>query len=330
MSCYYPNMIAKKGSCTCFIGGLEAKLKGYKNGDIKVDEHTGEIIEYINVPCGQCIGCRLDQSRTWADRCVLEGIEHDENSNWFVTLTYDDFYVPRSEKNTLTLKPDDLSGFMKRLRRYCSYNYGINENIRFYGCGEYGSLTMRPHYHLLLFGLNVDSGLPVAKNKFGDFFYKLDCINDTWKFGHNVVGRMTWQSAAYTARYCTKKWKGAKKDEYKQLAIEPEFSRQSNRPGIGSAYFDKHYNDIYNNDRIVLQAKEGKKQIVRPPKYFDDKYRDINPDDYEKIKERRKIAFQHMKNLREQYTDLDEDEYLNLQAISLEKKIDNILPRIEI
>jgi hypothetical protein len=40
----------------------------------------------IWLPCGQCIGCRLQRSREWAARCVFEASRHEKNS--FITLTY--------------------------------------------------------------------------------------------------------------------------------------------------------------------------------------------------------------------------------------------------
>lgn len=40
---------------------------------------------HIALPCGKCIGCRLEQSRQWAVRCVHEMQMHEDNS--FVTLT---------------------------------------------------------------------------------------------------------------------------------------------------------------------------------------------------------------------------------------------------
>lgn len=47
------------------------------------------------------------------------------------------------------LYPRDLQLFIKRLRKYISDNY--NEKVRFYAIGEYGTQSLRPHWHLLLF-----------------------------------------------------------------------------------------------------------------------------------------------------------------------------------
>ena len=94
-------------------------------------------VPFIQVPCGKCLECRIQHARAWADRCVVEAKQYDDN--YFVTLTYDDAHLPA--KNSLV--PDDLQKFMKRLRKHFP-----NNKIRFFACGEYGDTSWRPHYHL--------------------------------------------------------------------------------------------------------------------------------------------------------------------------------------
>ena len=112
----------------------------------------------VPLPCGQCIGCRIDYSRQWANRCLLELKYHD--SAWFCTFTYDDDHVPRTyypDPETgeaipaLTLQKRDFQLLMKRIRKKFE-----NDKIRFFMSGEYGSQTFRPHYHAILFGLHLD------------------------------------------------------------------------------------------------------------------------------------------------------------------------------
>ena len=99
----------------------------------------------INLPCGQCIGCRLERSRQWAVRCMHEASLHDENS--FLTLTYSDENLPPGG----SLHLPDFQNFMKRLRKSIA-----PKRVRFYHCGEYGDILSRPHYHALLFGYDFD------------------------------------------------------------------------------------------------------------------------------------------------------------------------------
>lgn len=92
MPCFHPlTAIRKRGENTFRIGRENDTFEPY------TDYNTGELVEPIKIPCGKCVGCRLDYSRTWADRCVLEGKSFEHN--WFVTLTYDD--VNLETKNDL-------------------------------------------------------------------------------------------------------------------------------------------------------------------------------------------------------------------------------------
>jgi len=80
----------------------------------------------MTLPCGQCIGCRLERSRQWAIRSVHEASLYD--SNCFVTLTYSDSHLPRD----CSLDPDAVPLFMKRLRKR------FGDGIRVFYCCVYG------------------------------------------------------------------------------------------------------------------------------------------------------------------------------------------------
>ena len=129
--------------------------------------------EILQVPCGQCIGCRIDRSRQWANRCMLELQYHD--SAYFVTLTYDDLHVPKAyypdpdtgeAHQSLTLCKRDFQLWMKRLRKRFS-----DDKIRFFACGEYGGSTHRPHYHAIVFGLHLDDLVKYKTVQEGDGYY---------------------------------------------------------------------------------------------------------------------------------------------------------------
>lgn len=94
----------------------------------------------VQIPCGRCIGCRLEHSRQWAIRCVHEASLHEENT--FLTLTYNNEYVDPN----FSLNKTDITNFLKRLRK------NTGRKIRYFQCGEYGEQFHRPHHHVLLFG----------------------------------------------------------------------------------------------------------------------------------------------------------------------------------
>lgn len=253
------------------------------------------------VPCGQCIGCRLEKSRQWAMRCVHEAQMHDDNC--FITLTYDDENLP--ELGTLVKK--DFQDFMKRLRRKVCI-YSIDENgdkycenpISYYMCGEYGEKNKRPHYHACLFGFDfTDRSLHSVR---GDIkVYTSDLLNDRWGLGYATVGELTFESAAYTARYCTKKVTGQRADlHYLDFDINtgelyaarlPEYNDMSRGRPIGRGWRDRFRSDL-EKDFITLRGVK-----MKPPKYYDRCLEREDPERLEHIKSVRKDnALKHMDN----------------------------------
>lgn len=232
----------------------------------------------MTIPCGQCIGCRLEKSRQWALRCVHEASLHDNNQ--FITLTYDDDHLPDDGN----LKLRDYQLFMKRLRKK------FGKGIKYYHCGEYGDNFKRPHYHAILF--NFD--LPDKKlYRDGDNkLYTSEILEDIWGKGFAPVGEVTFDSAAYVSRYCTKKITGKMaEDHYSEFdiitgeikPITPEYSSMSN--GIGKDWYAKYKTDVYPSDFLVLNGRK-----MHPPKYYDYLLEKESPKDINKIKTLRKNA----------------------------------------
>ena len=155
--------------------------------------------------CGQCAECRLKRSREWAVRCMHEASLHRENC--FLTLTY------RDDFRAISLRYKDFQGFLKRLRsRY------PNKKILFFACGEYGETNpvtkvvdggkYRAHFHALLFGFNFPDRVP-CRLLGGADMYNSAILDATWGFGNCKIGDVTFESAAYVARYAMKKVTGA-------------------------------------------------------------------------------------------------------------------------
>ncbi|UDN67761.1 replication initiator protein [robinz microvirus RP_110] len=217
----------------------------------------------LDLPCGRCVGCRLERSRQWAVRCMHEKKMHDRSA--FVTLTYDEQHVPYGG----TLVRRQLQLFMKRLRKK------LGRGIRFYACGEYGDEFGRPHYHLLLFNVDFPDGVLCGHGKRGEPLYRSDLLYELWPYGTNYVGAVTFDSCAYVARYILKKVNGAPaSDHYSVLCEhgeivdrEPEFTVMSRRPGIGSTWFDSYHPEVFAYDSVITNAHEAK-----PPRFYDIRY----------------------------------------------------------
>lgn len=297
----------------------------YKNElpkEIKFSRPRSEYkYQEIKVACGQCIGCRLKYSRDWATRIALEAAK-TPGRNWFLTLTYSDENLPIKESiNTetgelvygATLLPKDLQDFLKRLRRHWDYHYKENK-IKFYGCGEYGELYERPHYHVCLMNMTIREET-LEKwfiNHEYNQIWKSEEIEKIWGKGIVGVGEVTWSSAAYVARYMIKKQKGPNaKWFYDSQAKEPEFVRMSRNPGLAREYAEKQLEEIYKNDEIILPGKKAKK--VKPPRYFDNLYDLKNPEKMAIIKERRREAAEENLKNKLSRTQLDEIDYMKVE-----------------
>lgn len=339
MACYYP-LKARFRTRAEVIDGITHGISAGKlrqpivkgsnyDGDLSpvLDVDTGEYQEWFDLGCGQCIGCRLAYSREWANRNVLESLCYDEDRNKFLTLTYSNDTVPVGSEGNLTTKLDDISDFMKRLRRYYEYNYN-HYGIRFFAASEYGGDTFRPHYHASLFNLVIPDLKKIANNVRGDCLYTSDLINKIWGKGFVVIGDFSWNTAAYTARYMVKKLKGKDASlEYQALGLEPECTRMSRRPGIGIEWINRRedWMDIYNTDEIVLPSNSSKVNAVKPPKSFDMRLKDADPIRYAKIKENRSKAAELSLKAKLDATGYTKNEYFSIAEMSQEAKNKKLL-----
>lgn len=209
-------------------------------------------------PCGKCLNCRKNRSDMWSFRMKKE-IEYFPDKNvWslFITLTYDEEHVPMNEKGMLTLRHDDYSKYVKRVRQQLKRDYGETVHLSIIGCGEYGNKTGRPHYHLVL------HGIPFS---WRDTWYGLvDSLEKKWKFGFSYIKSCNSEVASYVTKYSLKDL-NRRRDDYIAQGIEPSFRVYSH--GIGMNYFEAC------KDRIRREGycRDGKFK-VSVPKYFKDKF----------------------------------------------------------
>lgn len=230
----------------------------------------GRLPDTIYVPCGQCVGCRLEYSRQWAMRCVHE-FETAGRVGSFITLTYNPDNLPPDGK----VHKDHVQKFFKRLRKK------FGNGIRFFACGEYGHNFKRPHYHAIIFGLQF-TDLMIHTVKHGYQYYRSPTLERLWPYGFSLVGNVTFESAAYVARYVFKKQKGDDVDD----SLQP-FVLMSRMPGLGHDWYNKYKNQIYPNDFIVI--RDG--ITCKPPQYYDSLLEKDNPELYEQVKEARQAKY---------------------------------------
>lgn len=257
----------------------------------------------FEVPCNKCIGCKLEYSRQWAVRCMHEASLYDENC--FLTLTYrsEDLLYPSgnvgmatSAKDELpTLYPNHLRQLWKDLRK--EYK-GVR--FRYFACGEYGGRKGRPHYHACIFGLDFGDKKQCGTSK-GYPIYSSPTLDRVWGRGNGFVGDLTFDSAAYVARYVTKKVDTSSEFAPTRLGLHPEFMRSSNGGGnrqtplggIGKRWLHKFQSDVFPSDEVIVNGRPG-----RPPRFYVQElerqaysllpqYRHFHPYEFEAMKAKR-------------------------------------------
>lgn len=251
-------------------------LKATRCQDGSIDFAHKAIGEPLKLPCGQCVGCRLERSRQWAVRCMHEAKLYERNA--FITLTYNEDNLP-SDRG---LHYDHFQKFMKRLRFSHKGHQPLDDGtkpIRFYMCGEYGDKLSRPHFHACLFNFDFIDKYLWETSPSGSKLYRSPILEELWPYGYSSIGEVTFQSAAYVARYIMKKINGKDAADHYEY-IDPvtgeiynrrsEFTKMSLKPGIGKGWFDLYHDDVYPHDYVVVNGKQ-----TRPPKYYDKKYQDL-------------------------------------------------------
>lgn len=164
------------------------------------------------VPCGRCMACRINKGAVWTARILMEQLATRRYS-YFVTLTYRDEELPVTPEGVPTLQRKKLSTWLNNRQK----DVGM---FRYYAVGEYGDLSLRPHYHLAVF--------PQAD-------FEIEELLEKWRVGftqHVIIDR---KRAAYLVGYALKKLT-SDTDPRLERCQEPEFRVSSNRPGLGAPF----------------------------------------------------------------------------------------------
>jgi len=171
---------------------------------------------------------------------------------------------------------------MKRLRRHFE-----PAKIRFFQCGEYGEKNFRPHHHYILFGVDFSADRELCeRSQSGLPQYTSRTLDDLWGHGRCTIGDVTFESAAYVARYVLKKVSGDGKDAH-YAGRKPEFVTMSRRPGIGALWFERYKKDVYPSDTFV---PGGGRPPSLPPKYFDKLLEKTDPALFKRVQNNRKAT----------------------------------------
>lgn len=203
------------------------------------------------VPCGKCNFCLERRRNDWSFRLLQE--QKRSISAHFVTLTYADEYLPVTVRGDPTLEKRHLQLFFKRIRDLMVRKSTIIEKyekkgskwpkMTYYAVGEYGTKTLRPHYHMIVFNIP------------NDVLVKLELL---WDNGFVDVKPCNQATIHYTTKYMINK-------EQETKGIKP-FSLCSK--GIGENYLQKNIS-YHKNGQKYYVVNDGVKMPI--PKYYKDK-----------------------------------------------------------
>ncbi len=265
-------------------------------GGFTMSSGDAYLTQRMSVPCGQCMGCRLARTSEWATRIMKEAGEYEENT--FLSLTYDDKHI----REDLSLHLPDLQKFIKRLRYDIwqdEKKRGVRKKdakkIRYYACGEYGNIDevrdpyekikyvnkygstklARPHYHIIIFNYWPEDCQEIKETDYGAW-YESEKMEELWGKGFTSVGQVSFESAAYTASYVTKKINGDEtrfhyKGREQEFAVMSRGGKDSKGKlgGVGARYYQKYADEIWANNSIIVRGHK-----VVPPRYFKNKLKE--------------------------------------------------------
>ncbi|AXH77415.1 MAG: replication initiator protein [Microviridae sp.] len=240
----------------------------------------GDVVGTLVLPCGKCVGCRLERARQWGIRVMHEASQYE--ANCFVTLTYDDAHLPF--RNSLDYR--DFQLFVRRLRKCRDYS------VRYFACGEYGGELGRPHYHAALFNEGfLNDRKPWRVTPGGHKVFRSATLDRLWGKGFAEIGSLNVSSARYIARYALKKVTGdLAPDHYRRVTedgevyyLAPELLHMSLKPGIGSRWFDRYAgSDVLHRDGVVVDGR-----VESLPRFYDKLWMRREADSFDDAKAQR-------------------------------------------
>lgn len=288
--------------------------------------------------CGQCMPCRINRRRLWTHRMMLEEKLHAHSS--FVTLTYTDQNLPLTLQGLPSLSVAHLQNWLKRLRLAIS-----PLKIRYFGVGEYGDETERPHYHVILFGMPTCERTRTLRHVSGlkRPLWEKCCpvcqvIGKTWKFGDIDAGTVNEASLAYCTGYVTKKMTHA--EDIRLNGRYPEFARMSLKPGIGADFIydvasgileydlevrEQDFNSLRHGPKVMplgrYLTKKLRLQLGRDEKAPDYVLQEIEKE----LRPLREIAFESSRSFKEVAVEANAQKVLNMESRQKVRKKGKVL-----
>ena len=314
------------------------------------DEFRSDLVRsFIPIPCGNCLGCRLDYAKQWSCRLQHEFQMHDPSECWFLTLTYNDEALaetflpsdPPIDRLALgadhlgeacwfpNLYPRDMTLFWKRLRKHLH-----GKKIMYYQAGEYGERRGRCHWHAIVFGVPLDSKQLHYNgvSELGDVTYRSDELEKLWHssldsnmpLGNVIVGSVTAASCGYVARYTLKKAREMWETDFTKR-VRP-LVRMSTNPPIGKSYIENHP-EIFEVSQFYIP--NGRKPFLcNHPRYYMKYLESVDPERFRQLKDERclagRISYENIVQDGRDYLSILKSKELDFQArcVKMKRKLD--------
>lgn len=233
---------------------------------------------YLDVPCSKCGNCLTTKANRWSFRLSVE--EKHSESAYFITLTYDNETL--AQEHSLDEYPSvnkrDLQLFIKKVRKYQSKHFPKAKKIKYYAVSEYGELKGRPHYHMIIFNLTMNT-----RNQLGKI----------WANGGVDVKPAVRETINYVTYYVFKKM--SNQDLNSKLGRAPEFALMSKNLGIGYLENKKYHVQNETFLAVVNGQLAGLPPYYRKKMFSDTqvqniqkKYAKITESEYQKAIEKQK------------------------------------------
>lgn len=194
---------------------------------------------FFGRPCGKCLLCREAKREEWVLRCWLEAQQYE--SNMFATLTYDDMHLPPDG-----VSKQEMARFMHNLRE-CFRRKHHHVGIRFFGCGEYGRASRRPHYHILLFNCPpLGDEILFSENSGRLPIYTSKILESLWGKGFCTIGPVSKLTVREVTKYILKAYINM------PFVLSAPCYSMSRRSGLGFDYLSDNLEKIIEDDGITL------------------------------------------------------------------------------
>lgn len=227
------------------------------SGGVVFSKPSGHSGRTIQLPCKQCLHCRLTHAAEWGTRFMAESLFH--GNSWFLTLTQDDEHASAWS----SLDKAVLQAFWHRWRER-------GAKLRYGACGEYGDNTHRAHYHAAVFGPDIPGLEFFRKNERGERLYTSDWLSELWGRGFVTVAPLDAGTAGYVAGYCLRDMRAKQAGWYDTVTPSGEyveralpFFTMSRRPGIGRGFVERYGAQFEAGDFMIAGGRK-----VPTPKYF--------------------------------------------------------------